>query len=114
MEHRNYFIAVFFLLSVLLVLSGCASKHSVKIKDNEVLLYFKQPDAREVIFASNRDLFQYHRARNDNGGVWVYSMPKNEEFVYFYIVDGQVTVPDCENTVKDDFGSRNCVYVPES
>ena len=35
------------------------------------------------------------------------------EFSYFYIVDGVVHVPECKFYEKDDFGSYNCVYVPE-
>jgi hypothetical protein len=34
------------------------------------------------------------------------------QFSYFYLVDGEVFLPECTLTESDDFGSRNCVYAP--
>jgi hypothetical protein len=40
------------------------------------------------------------------------SVPAGLQFSYFYLVDGEVYVPECAFSESDGFGSRNCVFVP--
>jgi len=82
-------------------------------QSDRVTFYLKVPEARGVAFASSLDAYSPHLASRVDGSRWVVSVAAGSEFRYFYIVDGAVHVPECKFYEKDDFGSRNCVYVPE-
>ena len=94
------------------LLAGCASIPFTRDGSQSVILYLKKPDARKVQFASSLDNFQLHDTRRTASGRWEIRMPGNREFSYFYIVDGRNYVPDCRYQETDDFGSKNCVYLP--
>jgi hypothetical protein len=36
----------------------------------------------------------------------------NQEFSYFYVVDGTLYLPSCNYMEYDDFGNKNCIYQP--
>lgn len=104
----------FKLVSVLLALcclSGCSKKHFYTVNDDTISLYYQNEDAEEVQFASSIDRFVVHPALEADDSLWEISVPLQEEFAYFYIVDGTVTLPECSLTQLDDFGSKNCLYV---
>ena len=44
---------------------------------------------------------------------WLVTIPAGSEFTYFYIADGAVYLPPCCFTEKDDFGSENCLFIPD-
>lgn len=100
-----------FLLIFSLFTLGCAQQHSVQVHDDSLSFYYNDAKAKEVLLASSADHFTYHPAIKGPGDVWQVTIPRNKEFSYFYIVDGEVTVPECSNTVLDDFGTKNCLYV---
>lgn len=95
----------------ILFTTACSPKHYTLARGNTLSLYFRQAKANKVIFASSIDQYQYHPATIAQDGVWEVTVPIQNEFAYFYIVDDVVTLPDCQQTVKDDFGSRNCLFV---
>ena len=97
---------------VTLCLAGCAATHYHERQSDRVNFYLRAPEARGVAFASSLDDYQIHRAKRVNGSRWMVTVAANSEFRYFYIVDGRVYLPECELYEKDDFGSRNCIYVP--
>lgn len=99
-------------LGVVILLSGCAS-HYYKVNKNYVYIYLNEPGAEEVYFMSSLDHFERHEVMKNNQGVWEVKLPSGTEFRYFFIVDGAVYIPTCYYTEMDDFGSNNCVYVPE-
>ena len=92
---------------------ACAKQHSVEVTNGSLSFYYSDPGAKEIFFASSVDHFHSHPAVRGTGGIWRVTVPLNKEFVYFYIVDGKITVPDCPNTVLDDFGAKNCIYVSD-
>lgn len=94
-------------------LAGCAAAHYHEHRSDRVTFYLKVPEARGVAFASSLDDYSPHLASRIDGSRWAVTVAANSEFKYFYIVDGAVYVPECQFYEKDDFGSRNCVYVPE-
>ena len=98
-------------LFLLLILSGCAVKDYHQVQGDEVVFYYQDSEAREVFFASSRDNYTFHAAREDNDHVWEVSVPGGKSFAYFYVVDGVITRPDCAFTENDDFGSKNCLYI---
>jgi len=100
------------MFSVLVVLSGCMSNYYYEVKNNNVHIYLNNPDAKEVFFLSSIDQFERHEALKTGKGVWKATIPSDQEFSYFFIVDGTVFIPPCDQREKDDFGSENCVYVP--
>ena len=107
-------ILILYLALIALCLAGCAaSTHYHKRRSDRVTFYLKAPGARGVVFASSLDAFSPHLASRVDGSRWVVSIAADSEFCYFYIVDGVVHVPECQFYEQDDFGSRNCVYVPE-
>ena len=106
-------ILILHLTVVALCLAGCAATHYHERQSDRVTSYLKAPGARGVVFASSLDAYSPHLASNVGGSRWVVSVAAGSEFRYFYIVDGGVHVPECKFYEKDDFGSRNCVYVPE-
>lgn len=99
-------LLLFFILFTL----GCGQQHSVQVDEDSLSFYYNDAKAKEIFFASSADHFTYHPAIKERGDVWQVTVPLSKEFSYFYIVDGKVTVPDCPNTVLDDFGEKNCLY----
>jgi hypothetical protein len=96
-----------------LCLAGCTATHYHKRQSDRVTFYLKAPKASGVVFASSLDAYRPHLASKVDGSRWVISTVPGSEFRYFYIVDGNVYVPECKFYENDDFGSRNCIYVPE-
>jgi hypothetical protein len=90
---------------------GCTKQHSVQVNNDYLTFYYNNGKANKVLFASSTDHFRIHPAIKGPRNIWQVSIPLNSDFTYFYIVDGKVTIPDCKNTVLDDFGSKNCFYV---
>ena len=101
------------LLGFILSTMGCAQQHSVEVNNDSLSFYYNDAKAKEIFFASSIDQFHNHPASKGPGDMWQVTVPLHKEFVYFYIVDGKVTMPDCPNTVLDDFGTKNCLYVSE-
>ena len=96
------------------VLPGCAMHHHyTKVEGDSLSLFYSAQGAKMVYFASSLDNFQYHTARLVNKSVWQVTVPLQKEFEYFYIVDGVVTQPPCNNTVLDDFGAKNCLFLAD-
>jgi len=106
-------IRILQLAVVAFYLSGCAATHYHERLSDGVTFYLSVPEARGVTFASSLDAYSPHLAHKVDGSRWVVTVAAGSEFRYFYIVDGAVHVPECRFYEKDDFGSRNCVYVPE-
>ena len=105
---------LFLLLTVAaLGLEGCAATHYYERQSDRVTFYLRAPGAQQVAFAYSLDEYNPHPAGKAGDSRWKVSVTAGSEFRYFYIVDGAVCVPDCKFYEKDDFGSRNCVYVPE-
>ncbi len=101
------FLSLFVVISVI----SCAQSHYVELNGDSLALFYSDSSAQMVLFASSLDNFKYHPARRSGDDGWRVQVSHNDEFEYFYIVDGVVTIPDCKNTVMDDFGSKNCLYV---
>ena len=107
-------ILILHVMIAALCLAGCAAAtHYHERQSDRVIFYLKAPGARGVAFASSLDDFSPLPASKVDGSRWAVSVAANNEFKYFYIVDGAVYVPDCRFYEQDDFGSRNCVYMPE-
>jgi hypothetical protein len=102
-------IAAVAILAVLL--AGCAH-HGLRVNGDTVTLTLRAPHARTVQLASSLDGFEPHPAVLVGGSVWEVSVPAGLQFSYFYLVDGEVYVPECAFSESDGFGSRNCVFVP--
>jgi hypothetical protein len=100
-------------LGTIIILSGCASHYYKENNNNVVYIYLHKPNAKEVYLLSSLDQFKRHEATKNKNGVWEVMLPSGMEFRYFFIVDGNVYIPTCEQKEKDDFGSENCVFVPE-
>ena len=94
-------------------LTGCGPGHFVRSETQYVHFFLKDCHAREVYFASSADGFCLHKAENIGRKTWKVTVPKEGDIRYFYIVDGKIYVPPCDYREKDDFGSYNCVYVPD-
>ena len=106
---------IFFLIMAVaaLGLGGCTAAHYYERQSDRVTFYLQAPGAQQVVFACSLDEYNPHPAGKAGDSRWKVSVTAGSEFRYFYIVDGAVYVPDCKFYEKDDFGSRNCVYVPE-
>lgn len=97
------------ILAVLCV-CGCTRQHYFSIETDSIELYYKNVEAREVLFASSIDQFTPHPATNIKRGLWRVTIPRRDNFSYFYLVDKIPEIPRCEFTVEDDFGGRNCFF----
>ena len=91
-------------------MAACSQKHFAVLQGDTLSFYLIEKQAKKVFFATSLDQYQYHPAARLEGGIWEITLPNGNEFQYFYLVDGVVTVPDCQLTVPDDFGSKNCLY----
>lgn len=96
-----------------LFLTGCGPSHFVRNETDCLHFFLKDSHAREVYFASSSDGFNLHQAEKTGRETWKITIPKGEEIRYFYIIDGKIQVPSCKYREKDDFGSYNCIYVPD-
>ena len=103
---------VFMMMVVLVVLEGCAT-HYYRVENDSIHIYLKESSARDVYFASSVDGFQPHKVEKSHMNTWQIQVPVNDEFRYFYIVNGDVFLPSCKFKEKDDFGFENCIFIPE-
>ncbi|MBW2061170.1 MAG: hypothetical protein JRI95_06345 [Deltaproteobacteria bacterium] len=94
-------------------LAGCGGSHHYRVGTNSLYLYLNKSDAVIVYFASSLDGFKLHLAEKKAGSTWAVTLPANRAFTYFYMIDGVHFIPSCRLKQFDDFGSKNCVYVPE-
>ena len=101
------------LLLLLIFFPGC-SRHYYKITGDQVEIYIKGPDTAEtVMFFSSLDEFQPHIAEKTNNNKWRMSLPADREFRYFFTMDNKIILPRCDVCEYDDFGSKNCIFMPE-
>ena len=105
---RIIMISIFLLVG----LSGCAS-HYYRIESDLLHIYLKNPEAKKIYFLCSLDKFELHPAKKLDAGTWMVSLPAGREFSYFYIADEKIFLPACKFTELDDFGSRNCIFVPD-
>ena len=98
-------------LLCLIGLSGCA-RHYYRVEADTLHIYLKNSEARKVYFSSSLDRFELHPAQKVDSETWIVSLPANREFTYFYIADEEIFLPACRFSELDDFGSRNCVFIP--
>ncbi len=102
---------ILIVLVLLGALSGCA-RHYYRVDDGRLEIFLKAPGAETVFFASSLDGYVSHPADRADHTTWIVRMPQDQEFRYFYIIDGAVTVPECTCRENDEFGSENCIYIP--
>lgn len=93
-------------------LCGCAV-HYYEIRPGTVTVYLRKPDAKIVYFASSANRFRPIPAVKINDKTWASQVNTEAEFRYFYIVDGHAWIPDCPLKENDEFGAKNCVFVPD-
>jgi hypothetical protein len=106
MKHLCVLLGAFLILT-----QGCAH-HNLKVVGDTTTLTLISPRSENVQLACSLDGFVLHPARKLDDSTWEVQLPSASEFSYFYLVDGKVFVPKCAYTELDDFGSRNCMYVP--
>jgi hypothetical protein len=94
-----------------ILLCGCAT-HYYEIKGDTVSIYLKHDDARQVDFLTSLHHFRPRPSMRIDGDTWVNRVEAGTEFRYFYRIDGEVFLPECNYTENDDFGSENCIFVP--
>lgn len=102
---------LFLIAGFMALTAGCAT-HYQQVRGQTLLLCLKKPDAKQVILACSLDDFEPHEARQSDGQ-WVVSLPADETFRYYYILDGKVFLPPCRMKESDDFGSENCIFEPD-
>jgi hypothetical protein len=100
-------------LAILVLAVGCAD-HFYRTDDTFLTLYLRAPEAHSVQIAASYDGFVPKTAKRIDNGLWRTTLPRNLSFSYFYLVDGQPFVPDCDMMESDDFGRKNCIYSPPS
>ena len=93
-------------------LQGCAPQHYTVVQAEKLTAFLHAPQARQVQFASSVDHYVAHDATRNPDGFWVITNLDNQEFQYFYLVDGKPFVPECRFRENDDFGAINCRYLP--
>jgi hypothetical protein len=98
-------------ISLLAIVLGCAT-HYAKPQNDTVHLYLRHPSAEQVLLACSVDGFTRRPARRIQGGLWEATVDTSKEFRYFYVVDGRVYLPACRFVEMDDWGGKNCIYVP--
>ena len=99
------------LIAVVIALSGC-STHFYKVNENDVTIYLRNPDIKTPLFVCSLDGYTTRKMRQEKG-LWVVTLPANNSFRYFYLVDGKPFLPSCTMKERDDFGSENCIFEPK-
>ena len=93
-------------------LQGCAPQHYMFIQAEQLTLVLQAPEAKQVRFASSLDEYYLHTPAKNKDGKWIVKVPSQREFQYFYMVDGELFLPECRFKQADDFGTFNCRYLP--
>lgn len=107
MKTRCIIPIALFLFSIFI---GCAS-HDYRTDGDGVILYLRKPKTASVFLFTSADGFLPNAAER-RGDTWVNRITSNRQFSYFYRVDGELFTPDCPFKEEDDFGFKNCIYVP--
>ncbi|MFH2066989.1 MAG: hypothetical protein ABIK15_17445 [Pseudomonadota bacterium] len=105
-NYRSVFILLIFLAT------GCKS-HFAEIRENRLFFYLHHSEARSVEIRCSLDGFKAHAATKTDDDLWEVSVPFTAETTYFYIIDGEVFLPACPFREKDDFGTENCIFIPD-
>lgn len=94
-------------------LMGCAARQPLyTIEADQLKIRIELPDTEAVMFASSLDGYRLRNARRVSEHAWEIEQPADRTFAYFFMVDGRPYVPACRWTEADDFGARNCLFVP--
>ncbi len=101
------------LAMALIALCGC-STHYYEVRGGNIDIYLKQENAREVHFVASLNHFRPRPSLRLDGDTWVNRVKAGSEFRYFYLIDGEVFLPDCKYKENDDFGSQNCIFAPDA
>lgn len=88
---------------------GCAG-HYFRNDADTVRFYLKAPKAGQVELMASFNGFAPLPAQRACCGAWIVATPNDNSFTYFYRIDGQVSVPDCDVREQDDFGRFNCLF----
>lgn len=92
-------------------LTACAT-HPQKLGRDGVTLYLDVSSAGHVAFVCSLDQFRIRPMEKIGNDIWSIRVPADQYFSYYYIVDGELHIPDCSLKETDDFGSENCIYEP--
>lgn len=103
---------IYFALASFFTLLGGCSIHFYAFEENKVTIYLKKPQAQTVLFACSLDGFAGQMLKQHDG-LWEVSLPTDNSFRYFYMVDGEIFIPSCRLTENNDFGSKNCIFEPK-
>ena len=95
-----------------ILLFGCQS-HFYSVKEDTLYFNLHHPEARSVQLRCSLDGYKTHPAKKIGDHMWEVSVPFTSEFAYFYVVDDEIFLPSCRLKEKDDFGSENCIFVPD-
>jgi hypothetical protein len=100
-------------LSLLMALmpAACAT-HYLRVENEQAHLFLKARHAQSVMFASSLEHFQWRSADKIDPQTWRITIPANIPQTYLYLIDGRLFLPECRYQEQDDFGSRNCLYIP--
>lgn len=93
-------------------LQGCAPQQLTIVQADTVTLFLNAPQAKQVQLVSSADHYTAHDATKNPDGHWVVTDLANQEFQFFYLVDGKPFIPECRFRQSDDFGTTNCRYLP--
>jgi hypothetical protein len=92
---------------------GCAARQPLyTIEADRLTIRVELPETEAVLFASSLDDFRLRNAQLVSERVWEIVQPADRTFTYFFMVGGRPYVPKCRLTEADDFGTRNCLFVP--
>lgn len=94
-------------------ISGCATSYSCKVVNNELNIVINKPETEKIFFLSSLDGFKRHEIFQNNKGLWEITLPADRDFRFFFIADESIFLPECNQREIDDFGSENCVYIPD-
>jgi 1,4-alpha-glucan branching enzyme len=106
---KKYMFQLVMLIVAAGALFGCAC-HYFDNDDNTVRFYLRAPKARHVELIASFNGFAPMHAQRAGCGAWMVEVPNTHSFAYFYLIDGQVRVPDCDVREQDDFGRFNCLF----
>jgi hypothetical protein len=106
---RNHLKPLRLLLLGVFLVCGCNAHYTLQTVDH-VDLYLKDAHAREVLFLSSLDGFERRRAEKIDEETWKVTVLNGAEFKYFYLIDGNIHVPECTYREQDDFGAFNCLF----
>ena len=102
---------------LMIFLFGCSLSTAINSRptpENHIRLTVNAPGARSVDWLSSTNRYKPIPMQPVPSGSWEITVPANQDFEYFFQVDGKILVTNCRWILPDDWGGTQCLHIAQS